>query len=335
MNHFPRRPLLLSRSFLFACLIACLSLQPAMADVADDARSFASSGKLAEALAATDKYLANSPNDAQMLFLKGVILTQQGEKQNAINVFTRLTEKYPALPEPYNNLAVLHAAEGQYDKARTILEKGMRTNPSYATTYDNLGAVYAKLASQAYDKALQTSTSTAPDKTRLALVHSLVTGPQGEKIQPIVVAAAPAPVISTPSVPDTSVVKTEPKIEPKTQPEASTTGDRDEITQTLNDWAAAWSSKDVKKYLSFYGNDFKTPGGKSRKAWEEERRARIVGKGRINVKVESPQITVAGNTATVKFKQAYSSDRLSATSKKTVIFTKSDGKWKILQELSN
>ena len=36
--------------------------------------------------------------------------------------FEQLTEDFPELPEPYNNLAVLYAADGQLDRARAALE---------------------------------------------------------------------------------------------------------------------------------------------------------------------------------------------------------------------
>jgi len=355
-----RLHLLFHSIFAITCLLALLSFRPVFADELSDARTLISSGKYAEALVIADNYLVQKPNDPHMLFLKGLILTEQNQSAKAIAAFTKLTEEYPALPEPYNNLAVLYASAGQYDKARTALESAIRTNPSYATAYENLGDVYAKLASQAYDKALQTNSGSSAAKSKLALVHGLVTGTSGAKVPPIVIAAAPkpaptpaappvaAPPITTPPVakpPVTPtptpiappVVKAEPKpaSKPAPKPEASSNADRDDIAKTLNEWAAAWSSKDVKKYLGYYASDFKTPKGMSRKAWSDERQARIVGKGRINVKVEKPQISISGNTATVKFHQAYSSDRLSVSSKKTMIFTKSGGKWKIQQELAN
>jgi len=59
------------------------------------------------------------------------------------------------MPEPYNNLAVLYAAEGQERKAAEALEQAIRTNPSYTTAHENLGDLYARMASEAYAKALQ------------------------------------------------------------------------------------------------------------------------------------------------------------------------------------
>ena len=335
--------------FAAICLALVLTTHPARADELSDARSRLDSGKPGEALTIADAYLAQKPNDAHMLFLKGLILTQQDQSAKAIAVFTKLTEEYPALPEPYNNLAVLYASSGQYDKARASLEMAIRTNPSYATAYENLGDIYAKLASQAYDKALQTNTSSSSAKAKLAMIHSLVGGMPGAKPPTVTVAAASKPASRPASAASVTPTKVEPKPEPKpeskpvskpepkpaSKPEAASNADRDEVAKTLNEWAAAWSNKDVKKYLGYYASDFKTPKGISRKAWADERQARIAGKGRISVKVEAPQISISGNNATVKFRQGYTSDKLSVSSKKTMVFVKSGGKWKIQQEQSN
>jgi ketosteroid isomerase-like protein len=121
-----------------------------------------------------------------------------------------------------------------------------------------------------------------------------------------------------------------PKPEPKTISNDEMV--RDEVLGAVHGWARAWSDQDIKAYLSFYGNDFEAPGGQSRKEWAEERRARIVGKGHISVKVESPSVTVNGDTATVRFRQVYVSDRLKADSRKTLVLVRQGGKWQIKQE---
>src|SRR5581483_1287271 len=102
-------------------------------------------GKQAAALEKIETVLAVNPKDARARFLKGLILTEQNKSQEAIKVFTALTEDYPELPEPYNNLAVLYAAQGQYEQARKALEMAIRTHPSYAIAHENLGDVYAKM----------------------------------------------------------------------------------------------------------------------------------------------------------------------------------------------
>jgi tetratricopeptide (TPR) repeat protein len=87
--------------------------------------------------------------------------------------FPELTEDYPELPEPYNNLAVLYAAQADYERAKNSLEMAIRTHPSYATAHENLGDIYAKMASQAYDKALQLDKSNTSAQTKLALIRDL------------------------------------------------------------------------------------------------------------------------------------------------------------------
>src|ERR1700704_6775480 len=159
---------------LSAC---CLLAFAARADDLQDASRMLKAGQHQQALERVNKVLAAKPRDPQARFLKGLIFTDQGNTKDAIDIFTKLTQDYPELPEPYNNLAVIYASQGQYEKARTSLEQSIRTHPSYATAYENLGDVYAKLASQAYDKALQLDSSNAGAQNKLSLVRELVGGP--------------------------------------------------------------------------------------------------------------------------------------------------------------
>ena len=403
-----------------------IALLPAHADELSDIAKLARSGKLAEALNKTNESLARQPNDPQLRFMKGVLLTEQNKPDEAIAVFTRLTEDYKDLPEPYNNLAVLHAASGQYDKARIALEKAIRTNPSYMTAYENLGDVYGKLASQAYDKALALETAPAQKskltllrtfstttgaklvapEAQVALVNPVLpipksTGPQKipsmaavpppvqpppappvpvKAPAPIVVAkadvpkmaaiapapvkveapqpAAPKPVAPPPPAPlmvakvelpkaaPPAAVKVEPKVEPKAEPKTEApkaappakavvdTGERDAVLGRVTAWAKAWAAQDVDGYLAFYSNDFDPPKGLTRKAWAQERRARIAGKDRIRVEVNAPQVAIDGGTAKVTFRQVYVSDRLSANSRKTLHMVKRGATWQIRQEIS-
>ncbi len=334
-------------------------------------------GQLPAALTRVERALAQHPRDAQMRFLKGLILSEQNKTAEAITVFTKLTEDFPDLPEPYNNLAVLYASSGQFDRARTALESAIRTNPTYATAHENLGDIYAKLASQAYDKALQLDSGNVGAKSKLTMVRTLVGNASAPSAiaansaaarKPAAAAPAPAPVVAqapaaqapvilnaatnkpavapppSPGVktivvpPASTVAKAAPPaaapvVVAKAEPaKAANNGEQAEVLKFVDAWARAWSNKDVKAYLSMYDDKFQTPRGVSMKAWAEERRSRIEGKGRINVKVEAPQVTFDGNKATVKFKQAYSSDRLSSTSRKTLVLEKQGKQWQIKQE---
>lgn len=182
---------------------------PAFADNLPDVQRLIKQGQYPQAMEKVDAYLSSRPKDAQGRFLKGLIYTEMNKPAEAIAVFTKLSEDYPELPEPYNNLAVLYAQQKQYDKARTALEMAIRTHPSYAIAYENLGDVYAKLASQAYDKALQLDNSNSATQNKLALIRDLITtsGKGNVKPQPATQAAAatpaaqpaPAPVAAKPA----------------------------------------------------------------------------------------------------------------------------------------
>jgi len=166
--------------FARACSLAAILVTPlaALADDYGDVNQLLKQGKHAEALAKADQYLAAKPRDPQMRFLKGVIQADTGKRADAIATYTLLTQEYPELPEPYNNLAVLYAQQNEYDKAREALQGAVRANPDYATAHENLGDVYAKLAGQSYAKAQQIEPSNSSAATKLALVRQLLTPAQ-------------------------------------------------------------------------------------------------------------------------------------------------------------
>jgi tetratricopeptide (TPR) repeat protein len=130
-------------------------------------------GQYQGAIDKANTVLATKPKDALARFLKGVSLTELGKTNDAIAIFQSITEDNPELPEPYNNLAVLYASKGQFEKARTALELAIQTHPSYSTAHENLGDVYAKLASQAYDRALQLDKGNSGVQGKLGLIKDL------------------------------------------------------------------------------------------------------------------------------------------------------------------
>ena len=173
-----RSSLMLLGAVAFA---ACTALAPAHTSDYADVQLLMRSGKHAEALAKTDQYLAEKPRDPQLRFLKGVIQTDSGKPADALATFTALTQDYPELPEPYNNLAALYAAQSQYDKARVALEMAVRLNPSYAVAHENLGDVYARMASQSYAKALQLDAGNTQLPPKLNLIRDLFAPKSGGK----------------------------------------------------------------------------------------------------------------------------------------------------------
>ena len=128
----------------------------------------------AAASARLDALLVQRPREAQARFLKGVVQTSRGETDAAVATFRALTEDYPELPEPYNNLAVLYAQKGDYNGARVALETAVAAAPDWAVARENLGDIYARLAATNYDRAaaLDRNNKTAPAK--LVLVRQLL-----------------------------------------------------------------------------------------------------------------------------------------------------------------
>lgn len=334
---------------LAAALLAPLA---GRADDYGDVSQLLRNGKLPDALARADQYLAGKPRDPQMRFLRGVILTESGKTADAITAFTKLTEDFPELPEPYNNLAVLYAGQAQFDKARAALEMAIRTNPSYATAHENLGDVYAKLASQAYTRALQLDSANTAVQPKLALIRELFApGPRGSQASarpattvaaaPAAAArpAAPAPAPAAVTAPAPAPVPAATTARPTASAPAAAAPvavpaetAAKEVEAAVMAWASAWSAKDMGAYLGAYGRDFDPPGNQSRKDWEEDRRARIVGKSRISVRVSDLQVTVQGGKAIAKFRQAYNADTLSVNSRKTLELQKSGDRWVIVRE---
>lgn len=317
----------------------------AHADTLTDASKLIKEGRHALALEQLDRYLASKPKDAQARFLRGIALTETNRATEAIAVFQRLTEDYPELPEPYNNLAVIFAQQKQYEKAKGALEMAIRTHPSYATAHENLGDIYARLASQAYDRALQLDSSNASAQSKLALIRDLMTTNVRSPVQvatkpietakPVVVATAspPSAPLTTPAVtaPTKAAETPKPTVTDAERPRAPTSNSTD-VAKTLNSWANAWSNKDVSAYLAYYAHDFQTPGGLSRSAWELERKQRITKPGAIQVSIEKLDVKLAGETATATFRQNYRSASLKANSTKSVTMVRRDGKWLIKQE---
>ncbi len=314
----------------------------AQTDELQDVSQMLKQGQFDQALTRVNSYLATRPKDARGRFLKGLILAEQSKPNDAITVFTELTKDFPDLPGPYNNLAVLYASQGQYDKARMALEQAIRTHPSYATAHENLGDIYAKMASQAYDKALQLDKSNATAQTKLNLIRDLFPAdPRSAKVA--AAKAEPAKTV-TAAAPITAYDPTKPAVvppvakgpEPAAKPAPATAGkpDTDEVMTHVNAWARSWSDNDIPGYLGAYAADFRTPTG-NRAAWEAERKARIAKPRKIQVVIESPKVEFeASNRAKVTFTQHYRSDALKSSNTKTLVMTKAGDKWLIQQEQS-
>ncbi|WP_271008444.1 YybH family protein [Paucibacter sp. B51] len=158
---------------LLALSLGLMSTGPARADEVSEVQAILAAGKAAEGLKKVDQLLAAKPEDPRLRLQRGIALSLLNRNAEAIGVFQKLIETHPELPGPYNNLAVLYGNQGEYEKARQALELAIRTNPAYATAFQNLGDVYARLAGQAYKKALALDKNDGVLPLKLAVVQNI------------------------------------------------------------------------------------------------------------------------------------------------------------------
>ncbi|MBN3805198.1 tetratricopeptide repeat protein [Paraburkholderia sp. Ac-20336] len=133
------------------------------------------------ALTQLDARIASNPHDAQARFKRGTVLAHLGRDDEAITAFIELTQLYPELPEPYNNLATLYAKHGRLSEARAALETAVQVNPNYGLAYENLGDVYLRMANEAYRRAQGLGKASATTTQRLADIQKIITPPAARK----------------------------------------------------------------------------------------------------------------------------------------------------------
>ena len=236
----------------------------------------------------------------------------------------------------------------------------IRTHPSYATAHENLGDIYAKMASQAYDRALQLDRSNTSSKTKLALIKDLFTPgtkTSGNKTQvasaanspataavatppastPAPVAATPAPTIpvvaAVPVTASAPLTSSADHASAKPAAEPLSASSNDEVLKAVHEWISAWSSKNANKYLAMYAKNFKTPDNETRSSWEQQRRERISKPLAIVVSISNAKVKLLDDShAAVSFIQSYRSGTLKSTTRKTLEMVRSNGKWQILSE---
>ena len=116
--------------------------------------------------------LVQRPGDAPLRFMQAVLAGEAGQAAESQRLLERMTQEFPDLPEPYNNLAALHAAGGRLDQARSLLETALRLDPAYRVAHENLGDVLVRLALRAYEAASGPRAGAAL-QTKLRLVREL------------------------------------------------------------------------------------------------------------------------------------------------------------------
>lgn len=361
------------RPYLFFFVLASSlgMVTHAVAGELDEIYRLTDEKKLDQAMKKLEPVLKENPRNAEARFLQGLIFTGKSQSEDAIRVFRELGKDFPDLPEPFNNLAVLYAERGDYDNARQALVNALRIQPDYGTAHENLGDVYAKLASQSYAQALRINNANTFVSTKLEMLKKLFVlpgAPSGEPASPIVAAKPPAetpskraamadqppPVSAVQNVADSGVRS---EVDPAGQvtdqgalsapqedgaaaesvPAAATGGSAQaDIERAVHAWAKAWESHQVDEYLSFYSETAYTPPAKfpDRESWKQQRRVAITAAGTIRLTLSGIKVTVTGDDrAQVTFTQSYWSKRYQDKVRKTLTMQREGSGWKIVQEL--
>jgi len=289
----------------------------------EEARALMNQGQFEQALERLDRHLQSAPQDAEARFTRGLVLVRLNRNDDAARAFADLTRDFPQLPEPYNNLAVIYAQQGEYGKAREALEAALATHPSYPVAHENLGDIHAALAAAAYNRALTLDPTNASVRGKLRLISQL----DG-------LAESDAPLAARPeAAPPAQPPPTAPAATTAATPAPGAAPDRAAIEQAVRRWAAAWAAQDVEAYLSFYAPDFAPAGGATRQAWEAQRRARVARPKQIRVEVRDLRVApLAGGGIQVTFEQDYRSDTLANRSTKLLEMGRVDGQWRIRRE---
>ena len=300
-----------------------------LGDEVQDVKSLLQEGKLVDALSQANMLLEKRPADPSLQFLKGLILSEQKKTSEAIDVFAKLTQEHPDFPEPYNNLAVLFALDGQYAKARIALETALKVNPKYTTAQENLGDVFLQSALQAYVEAAKTDGSSIGLRAKVRSVRgTLGMAPNGAAgAKPVAIGAK-----RTESAPAGAAGEV-----------ASTAGanpsdsrmERELVLKVVDQWVKAWARKDISAYFATYALDFRPAHGQTREQWQKNRRLRISKKDQIDIQVVSPSVTVEDKTAVVNFQQVYVAGKISSNARKSLTLKNDSGTWKIFQEKSD
>ena len=165
------RPALL-RAFWVIC--ALTTAAPVRADDAAEVRALMARGDSSAALKRVDQALGAHPTDVPLRFLQGVVLMDLALDDQALAVFTRLSQEHPDLPDPLNNIGLLQARAGRLDEALASIQEALRSDPSHRTARANLGQVYLMLAVRTWDELSRSGPVDASLQRRLEAARVLL-----------------------------------------------------------------------------------------------------------------------------------------------------------------
>ena len=152
-------------------------VSPAPAAVAEDVRALMERGDHTAALQRARQFADANPRDAQARFRVGVVLMDMGRDDEAAALFGDLAQLYPELPDPHNNIALLHARAGRLDQALAALQTALRNDPGHRTARANLGHVHLLLAVRAWEQVASSGAVDPALQRKLEAARTLAAWP--------------------------------------------------------------------------------------------------------------------------------------------------------------
>lgn len=161
--------------------------------VPSDIEKLIKAKKYPEAIDQINQQLKKTPGNVQLRYVKARMQIEMRQWGPAKKTLVEITQQFPELPEPYNNLAALAANQGNWIEARDYLELALKLRPSYTIASANLGEVYIRLAAQTYDNAAKDAVLNQRQYTNRAKALMEILKPAKKGAAPAVPAAPMSP----------------------------------------------------------------------------------------------------------------------------------------------
>jgi tetratricopeptide (TPR) repeat protein len=303
----------------------------------------AQQGQIDKAIETFKQITQTHPEQSEAYNNLGVLYAAKGQLEASKASLEKALQTHPSYAAAHRNLSDVHSqlAKQSYAKALQVDPKAKASAPQL-TLLGSMGTEQRgqppgqSMASltrpatvapgQAASQAPTTAAAAAPASAPAASASAALSAPlTPAKPSPPVAVAPPAAALAAPTTP-----------QPAASPAADARqADRAAIEKAVQDWAKAWSDKDMARYYAAYAKNFIPANRASRAQWEDDRRIRIVAKKSISVKVSELQISFSGETASARFQQLYSSDNLKGSSRKTLDMVRQGNRWLIVRESVN
>jgi tetratricopeptide (TPR) repeat protein len=279
--------------------------------------SILNQGRVEEARAWLEPRLEESPNDPLLRLYHSMILAIRAPGEAAIYL-RQLVNEQPSFAEAHNNLAVILAQQGEYKEALTHAERAIAIRPDYPEAIENLAHLHAWMAASSFDKAIKLSPRNEELKRKLSILVKMFE-PLEESSQQQTRSGGPLTSSSR---------------EAKSEIDSSIDTARErEVLDALGRWVDAWSNQRIEDYLASYSLAFAPADGRSRDEWQRDRRDRINGKKKIEVKLEKIEVVeLESDRAIVRFVQRYRSPSYRDRVTKRIELRDEGESWRIVSE---